>query len=535
MRLRLKAVLLAAAVVSVLAPLAAPAAADTGVTRYTVVFEGTATTDGFSITGGREAALALVASAGGTVVSDLTKQIGVVGAVSANPAFTTTLAASSTVAEVGEEFVWKAFPSFDEATATGALTVQEEPPCRPGSDGCPRPDPHADPFEPLQWNMELIRAPLAHATQAGWGAVEVGILDTGIDGAHLDFVDVLAGTPPAPALGAVSNVNCAKGRDFIPLGPGVDPVPGPFDACVDNNFHGTHVAGIVAARANSHGVVGVAPNVELIPVKVCDAAGYCYSNSTAAGITYAGQARFEVINMSFFVDDDQLLASTEFKCASDPVQRAFRHANERAIQYARNQGVVPVAALGNSNNNLAHPPEPYENECEVVPAETQGVIGTMALGPSSEKAYYSNYGMFATDVSAPGGNSRNPRGETPGPCGTQVLSTIPGNVWGCFQGTSMASPHAAGVTALIVSQFGRLGNDAGEPDVVMRPQEVESYLQSTTIDLVHPFDNSLNGYDPCFGNGRIDAVKAVLHDTSREIFAEFESTEESPFGCPTFE
>jgi hypothetical protein len=73
----------------------------------------------------------------------------------------------------------------------------------------------------------------------------------------------------------------------------------------------------------------------------------------------------------------------------------------------------------------------------------------------------------------------------------------------------MASPHAAGVAALIVSQFGRLGTDAGEPDVVMRPQEVEAYLQGTTIDI------GLPGYDECFGNGRVDAVRAVMHDTSR--------------------
>jgi subtilisin family serine protease len=281
-------------------------------------------------------------------------------------------------------------------------------------------------------------------------------------------------------------------------------------------------------------VVGVAPNVELIPVKVCDIAGFCYSNSTAAGITYAGDKKFEVINMSFFVDDDFFLASTEFKCMSDPEQRPFRMANERAINYARTRGVVPVAALGNSNTDLADP-EPDTNECEVVPAETQGVIGTMALGPSSEKAYYSSFGVGATDVGAPGGNSRNPRGEIPGPCGTQVLSTIPGDIWGCFQGTSMASPHAAGVAALIVSQFGRIGTDAGETDVVMRPQQVEDYLQGTAIDLVHPFDNSLNGYDACFGHGRVDAVKTVLHSTSRETFDQFESTEESPFGCPTFD
>lgn len=121
----------------------------------------------------------------------------------------------------------------------------------------------------------------------------------------------------------------------------------------------------MAAQANQHGVVGVAPNVTLVPVKVCDAVGFCYSSNTAAGITHAGDQKFEVINMSFFVDDDTFLSSTEFKCMSDPVQRAFRQANERAIQYARNQGVVPVAALGNSDNDLAHPPEPYENDCDV--------------------------------------------------------------------------------------------------------------------------------------------------------------------------
>ncbi|MDP8955929.1 MAG: S8 family serine peptidase [Actinomycetota bacterium] len=512
----------------------ATANASTGaLTRYTVVFKATQDQNGNFQLGGnyvkyRDAAIAAVKAAGGTIVHDLSRQIATVMAESVNPNFAAQLSLSGLVEVVAQDFKWKAFPTYDEAISSGQLTVvtQQDPPCRPGDVGCPAPDPQADVLEALQWNMEMIHAPEAHLTQAGVRAVEVGILDTGIDGTHADFVDLDG-----------SNVNCVKGRDFIPLGPGVDPVPGPFDACVDNNFHGTHVAGIVAARKQGHGVIGVAPNVELIPVKVCDAVGYCYSSSTAAGITYSGDAKFEVINMSFFVDDDQLLQSHEFKCMSDPVQRAFRRANERAIQYARNQGVLPVAALGNSNNDLAHPPEPYENECEVVPAETQGVVGTMSVGPSSEKAYFSNYGNFATDVAAPGGNSRNPRGEIPGPCGTQVLSTIPGNVWGCFQGTSMASPHAAGVSALIVSQFGRLGNDAGEPDVVMRPQSVESYLQGTVLDLVWPNPDRPSklagqGYDPCFGHGRIDALRAVLKDTSDEDFIVAEPPVVS--GCPTF-
>jgi subtilisin family serine protease len=182
---------------------------------------------------------------------------------------------------------------------------------------------------------------------------------------------------------------------------------------------------------------------------------------------------------------------------SDPVQRTFRLAVERAIQYARNQGVTPVAALGNSDEDLAHPSEPNENNCDVVPAETQGVVGTGALGPQKQKAGYSNYGTGATDVVAPGGTAN-------GDCTRGVPSTIPGG-YACLQGTSMASPHAAGVAALIVSQFGTLGSDG---DVKMSPTKVEQYLQSTAVD------QGLPGYDECFGNGRIDALRAVTHDTS---------------------
>ena len=531
MRRRALAALFAVAALIAVAPLGGAADANVGVTHYTVVLKGTATQDGFNLAGTRADALAAVQAAGGTVALDLTRQIGVLYADSANSLFDETLRTSSLVEDVAEDFVWKAFPSHREALDSGELTiVGPQAACPdPGDPTCPPggPEPHADLLEGLQWDMAMIQAPEAHAVQAGSPVVEVGILDTGIDGEHVDFVDPDGATYVGSRL-PFSNVNCAKGADFIPLGPGV----GVSDPCTDNNFHGTHVAGTVAARANTHGIVGVAPNVELIPVKVCDAAGYCYSRSTAAGITYAGLKKFEVINMSFFVDDDALLESTMYKCASDPVQRTFRHANERAIQYARNQGVVPVAALGNSNQDLAHPPEPYENECEVVPAETQGVIGTMSLGPSSEKAYFSNYGNFATDVAAPGGNSDNPN-TIPGPCGNEILSTIPGNVWGCFQGTSMASPHAAGVSALIVSQFGRIGNDAGETDVRMRPQDVESDLQASAIDLVHPFDRSLQGYDHCFGHGRVDALRAVLRETDDEDYPVI-TDQDSPSGCPTY-
>ena len=468
-----KSLFLVVALMAVLGTFSFPgqpaAAADT--TTYLVVFNGVQEADGsFTMTADPTSALALLNSAGGTIAADLSSQIGVFIVQAGNPLFASIVSGSTLVDVVGEDYGWKAFQSLDEILQTGAVVDL---------------DPEAG-LESLQWSMDQINAPAAHALQAGWRAVDVGILDTGIEGTHLEFDD--DGVP-----GGSTNVDCARGRDFVSIGPGI----GNPDPCIDNGFHGTHVAGIVAAQDNGIGITGVAPNVTLVPVKVCDTAGYCYASAVVAGITYAGDAELDVINMSFFVDDDELLASTEFKCAGDATQHAFRKAVERAISYARQQGVAPVAALGNSDTDLSHPPA--GNDCEVIPAEVAGVIGTMALGPMVEKASYSNYGTGQTDVAAPGGNG------TTGDCTTTVLSAFPGNSYGCISGTSMASPHSAGVAALIVSQFGSL--TAGG-DVKMSPGQVESYLQATAVDL------GLSGYDMCFGNGRIDAVRAVLHDTS---------------------
>ena len=489
----LVAILVSALLVSLaLARPEATTLAANGATGHIVVMEGSVGADGSFQVGGNDAlnlaaARTLVASSGAAVQVDLADQIGVL-LVQATPEIAAAIGASRLVAEVAPDFSWKAFSSYDEALASGELTVVDAAAASPGGG----PESTADPLEPLQWDMTQIRAPEAHELQAGARTVDVGILDSGVDGHHPDFmVD-----------GAGSNVDCARGRNsvvFVPMGPGV----GTPDPCIDNQFHGTHVAGTVAAQANGIGVVGVAPNVTLVPVKVCDSSGYCYASGVVDGLTYAGDQRLDVINMSFFVDDDAFQESTEFKCRSDETQRAFRTAVERALNYARHRGVALVAALGNSDQDLANPVDengqPIPKDCEVIPAESDGVIGTVALGNQSEKAGYSNYGFGEADISAPGGNG------TTGDCRTTILSTLPGGAYGCIQGTSMASPHAAGVAALIVSQFGSL---AGNGDVKLAPARVQSLLEATAVDI------GLAGYDECFGNGRIDALRAVTGDAS---------------------
>jgi subtilisin family serine protease len=465
---------------SALALLAPTSATAATTDRYLLLLAGTQSGSGFDALGTDAEIATVVRLAGGTVANDLSDQIGVLVVESSSPTFADTLARSLLVSVVGRDFSWQGVPGGG-------------------------PEPAEDPLEAIQWDMRQIRTDQAHDVQAGSPSVDVGVLDTGIDARHPDFLK-----------DGVSNVACSRGRNsiaFVPGGPGV----GNPDPCTDNQFHGTHVAGTIAARANGIGIVGVAPNVTLVPVKVCDATGFCYASAVIDGVTYAGDQKLDVINMSFFVDDDDFQESTEFKCMDDPTQKAFRQAVERAMSYARGQGVTPVAALGNSDEDLAHPsdnpdtPQVEGNDCDVVPAETSGVIGTMALGNTSGKAGYSNYGTGATDVAAPGGTAN-------GDCLRGVASTIPLGGYGCFQGTSMASPHAAGVAALIVSEFGTLGADG---DVVMSPTKVEQYLQATAIDI------GLSGYDECFGNGRIDALRAVLHDTS----AAYDAT--APF-CPEY-
>lgn len=461
-----------------------------------------------------------VAAAGGTLKRTY-PQIGVALATTSLTGFATNLLASGDVDSVQADLGYKAVPNIAAAIAAqnGGLGV------------LPTPGPGEDRLAGLQWDMDMIHASGepgsgSYAVQHGRREVIAAILDTGIDLTHPEFMN--------PDL--TSRID-PRSQSFIKLDNNPE---GPEPQVQDLNGHGTHVAGSVAAGLNGFGISGVAPNVTLVALKVCHVSGFCFTGPVVEALLYAGQQRFDVANMSFFVDPFL------YNCRDEPTQRAIWKAVSRAMQFAVKQGVTPVAALGNEAHDLTHPEEdtispdfppeiaaetrPVKNHCVLVPQELLGVIGVSALGPTRELAVYSNFGSGVVDVAAPGGDSAKPAPFLPFLASNRILSTLPTlavltaqdialgrvlvdcntgrpdpasvtlplppgcGVYGWLQGTSMASPHAAGVAALIVSQFG---------NPKMSPTQVASQLQNTALDI------GKAGADELYGHGMVHAFNAV--------------------------
>ena len=463
-------------------------ASSTGATQtYVVLYKAGASTSG---------AAKAVTSAGGTMVASY-PQIGVVIARSDQTAFATTIGRQSRVEGVAATTRFGVGLETDE---TASITADAP---ASGSDG--------EPLSGWQWDMEQIDAFAAHEITGGDPDIVVGDLDTGLDFTHPDL---------APNYRADLSADCSSG------------VASPLQVGNDANGHGTHTAGTIAAAVNGIGVTGVAPNVSLAGVKTANDDGFFYPEMVICSFMWVAEKGIDVTNNSYFADP------WLYNCANDPGQRAIWKAERRAIQYAQSKGTVVVSSEGNDSDDLSHPTQDVTspdnttpvtreitNACSVIPVEVPGVIGVTATGDDQLKSYYSSYGISTADVAAPGGDRRFQVTADPG--GGRVLSTWPANAacaiqtfdqgakycW--IQGTSMASPHAAGLAALILSRG-------------VAPGSVEAVMESTANPLPCP-DTSQpiyanfpgvnsgapqtctggTGHNSFYGAGEIDALAAV--------------------------
>ena len=325
-----------------------------------------------------------------------------------------------------------------------------------------------DPLYPRQrWHYELVQLPAAWDLTTGSAAVTVAVVDTGIrphpdlDGQRRGGYDFVRGS--------------ASGD-----GDGLDPDPtDPGDRLGASLFHGTHVAGTVAAATNDgYGVTGIAPGVRLMPLRVVSVEGIAETADIVQAIRYAAglpndsgtvpAARADVINVSI---------SAAVACPASLAE---------AIAAARTAGSIVVASVGNSNRDQ-----------DTFPAGCPGVVGVGAVDALARKASYSNYGR-GVDLAAPGGQigaDLDGDGYGDGVFSTHARRTgtliVPTH--DPLEGTSMAAPHVSGVLALMRSL-----------DPGLTPVAIDQLLASgaLTVDIGSPGPDTL-------GVGLISALKAV--------------------------
>ena len=560
---------------------AATAAPTGGEQQYVVVFaEGTSSAE----------ARAAVEASGGTIVSENT-EVGVATVVTTDAAFAEQAADQAAIEGTAQNRVIGGVPDDAAAKAEAKRKAAEEAveretrvtpgeaaalgkPADPG-----KPVTGAEPLADLQWDMQQIDATVdgSYAVERGDKKVTVGIIDTGVDGSHPDIAPNFDGK-----LSRNFTVDIPVDANGDPVdGACVDEADGSCEdaADVDENGHGTHVASTIGSPINGIGIAGVAPEVSLVNLRAGQDSGYFFVQASVDALTYAGENGIDVVNMSYYVDP------WLFNCVDHPAdsaedraeQQTIITAMQRALDFARDSGVTLVAAAGNGASDYtkvisdASSPDfagvPGEvayvrdlldpESCISMPTEGEGVISVSSTGISERKSYYSNYGDDFVDVAAPGGDVYDTAAgtrdyaagilaaypaalaEAEGAIDENGDVVVPWAVKSCddkgeecayyqyLQGTSMASPHAAGVAALIVSQYGERQRGGG---LGLDPAEVEDILLGSatakacpdpaafTYTRTLPAGNTVTSTHTCegtaesngfYGAGIVNALAAV--------------------------
>ncbi len=431
-----------------------------------------------------------VAAAGGEIVKTF-PEIGVAVAVARSSDFYGKAGQISEVESVTPDLILK-FTSEPEIV-TQALSLDNASARRSSGAGAPFEYKTAI-FDGFQWAPESIDAPKAWDAGFTGEGVRVAVIDGGFHAAHIDL---------APNIDVASSISTVPGFRF-------NEDTGEF-------WHGTHVAGIVAA--SGFGVVGIAPKATIIGVKSLHNGSGAFE-WILEGILYAatpqskGGGGAQIINMS-------LGATINYRDNwQDPAFRVFfrelQKTYDRATRYAYQNGVTVIASAGNGATNFDEAKELYK-----IPAHNQHVLSISSTGPTGwvfgntnfdQPAYYTDYGKSLVSFAAPGGTVGLAIVEGNfSPCtlvGTfrsttatcaifdQVFSTVRGTSDGNYnwaQGTSMASPAFAGVAALLMQANG--GH--------LSPAQVNSRLRQSATDLGKP------GNDEYYGQGFVNAAKAV--------------------------
>ncbi|MFE9427202.1 S8 family serine peptidase [Kitasatospora sp. NPDC006697] len=276
--------------------------------------------------------------------------------------------------------------------------------------------------------------------------VLVAVLDSGVDDTHPDLRD---------AVSPADSVSCADGRPDARSGSWRP------DAGVPESGHGTHVAGLIGAARDGHGVVGVAPGVRIAAVRLLGPLGQYYPENIVCGMLWAADRGAVAINNSYFADP------WKYNCPEDPDQGAMVQAVGRAVAYAERTALV-VTSAGNDaqdltadrtdqrspNDRLSGPAQSRRlgPECIRLPGELPGVVSVAAVTRNGTLAGYSNYGDGRITLAAPGGD---PDG---GP-DQAIVSDWPGGRYAALAGTSMSAAEVTGAAAVAAALHPGWGPD----------------------------------------------------------------------------